>query len=108
MTKSRSRRLRKKLYLDEFAIFGFELSFVLDVAENDIEKFLDEFVDVIEDNGLIIGGGGFKEFSAFVCSGRRYGSATDDDRQFIEKWLTSKPSISNVVVGKLVDANYGI
>jgi uncharacterized protein YggL (DUF469 family) len=108
MTKTTSRRLRKKLYLDEFAVFGFECACDLDETEAGFDLFLDELVEVVEARGLIIGGGGSAtEFAAFVASEQRYGSATEEDRQFVEQWLSAQPRTSMVVVGKLIDANYG-
>ncbi|WP_163132580.1 YggL family protein [Agarivorans sp. Alg241-V36] len=109
MTKTTSRRLRKKLYLEEFAVFGFICACDLDETEAGFDLFLDELVDVVEARGLIIGGGGSaKEFAAFVASQQRYGSATEEDRQAVEQWLSAQPRTSQVVIGKLIDANYGV
>ena len=109
MNKTTSRRLRKKLYLEEFAVFGFECACELNETEAGFDVFLDELVEVVEARGLIIGGGGSaKEFAAFVASQQRYGSATKEDRQAVEQWLGAQARTSKVVVGELVDANYGM
>ncbi len=110
MASIKSRRLRKKLYLDEFSVLGFEFSFDLNVDDEEgFNSLLDELIGFIEDRELSMGGGGnTKSFSALICSEHRYGSATNQDRDALTSWLQSKPSISNIVVEQLVDANYGI
>ncbi len=110
MVRTKSRRLRKKLYLDEFAVLGFELSCDLSVkSEDDFDSLLDQFLDFIVDRKLCMSGGGnTKSFGAFICSEHRYGSATNEDIEAIKNWLQSRERTSNVVVGQLVDANYGI
>jgi len=109
MATNKSRRLRKKLYLDEFAVSGFEFTCNLSVTEEGFDTLLDQFLELIDERELCMGGGGgTKSFSAFICSDHRYGSATNQDRAEIELWLKSKENISNVIVGQLVDANYGI
>jgi uncharacterized protein YggL (DUF469 family) len=109
MRSIKNRRLRKKLYLDEFAVLGFELSCSLSLkTEDDFDSLMDQFVEFIETRELCMGGGGdTKSFSAFICSNHRYVSATDEDRDAIANWLETNKTTSNAVVGKLVDANYG-
>ena len=42
---SRSRRLRKKLFLHDFAVYGFSLTCKLTEPENEvIDKFIDEYL----------------------------------------------------------------
>lgn len=110
MKSNKSRRLRKKLYLDEFAIFGFEFSCKLNLKnEEDFDSFLDQFIDFIESRNLCMGGGGNTEsFDAFICSDHRYGSASSEDRDAISGWLESNGSTSNIIVGQLIDANYDV
>jgi uncharacterized protein YggL (DUF469 family) len=109
MNSIKSRRLRKKLYLDEFAMLGFEFSCSLNAkSSDDFDSLLSQLVDFVESRDLSMGGGGNTElFSAFICSDRRYGSATDEDRDSISAWLDKQEGISNITVSKLVDANYG-
>lgn len=105
---TKNRRIRKKLYLDEFAIKGFEVSF--DIADNsdELNDFIWELVKVIESNGMDIGGSGdASSWNGFVLSNERYGSPTLENIKTVEDWLNSKSFISNVVMGELVDANYG-
>ncbi|GHF97390.1 YggL family protein [Thalassotalea marina] len=105
---TRSRRLRKKLYLDEFAVYGFEFSCDLGCEnEESLDNFMDELIDFIEAQHLCLGGGGDeKSFSAFVCSDERYGSATQENIQNTHDWLTKHQLVSNVKMGDLVDANH--
>lgn len=104
---AKSKRLRKKLYLDEFAVHGFEVS--ASCASKDEERFnqfIDGFLEYIENRGLLFGGGGSTEsFEGFVISNQRYGSPSEEDRNAIQEWLGLP--CSGVSVGELVDANYG-
>lgn len=104
----RSRRLRKKLYLDEFAIMGFEFSCKIDLSEEaDYGAFFDNFAGQVEDRNLFVSLDGNEDlFEGFVTSGDRYGSATEDDRQAIEKALSEYKIVSDVTIGPLVDACY--
>ena len=78
-------------------------------VEEEFDLLLNQLLEFIENRDLCMGGGGnIKSFSAFICSGHRYGSASDDDRDVITTWLESNKTISNIVVGQLVDANYVI
>jgi len=105
---TKNRRIRKKLYLDEFAIKGFELSFDIAEKADELNDFIWELVEVIESNGMDIGGSGdASSWNGFVLSSERYGSPTEANIKTVEDWLNAKDFISNVVMGKLVDANYG-
>ena len=109
MAKNRNRRLRKKLYVDEFQILGFEFSCNLDLkTDDDFDRFLDEFLELVEQRNLCTAsGGGNDAFSGLIMSDDRYGSATKEDQLAIETWLKSKSFVSNVKIGELVDAMYG-
>ncbi|PKG80746.1 hypothetical protein CXF85_21780 [Colwellia sp. 75C3] len=110
MNSTKNRRLRKKLYLDEFAMLGFEFSCTLNAKNSDdFDSLLSQLVDVVESRELSMGGGGDKTlFTAFICSDHRYKSATNEDLEAIIAWLDANEAIDNVTVGKLIDANYGI
>lgn len=107
MAKNRSKRLRKKLYVDEFAVHGFEFS--CQVAVNDVMDYstlIDDFIDFIESRDLIMGGGANQHsFDCFVLADGRYDSVTEDDRQAITDWLEQRSECSEVKIGPLVDAN---
>lgn len=104
----RNRRQRKKLYLEEFAILGFEFSCKINLdSDEQYESFFDSFADLIDERNLFVGiDGDDSTFEGFVSSGDRYGSATEEDRKAIEDALNAQEIISDVKVGKLVDAFY--
>lgn len=106
----RNRRLRKKLYVNEYTVYGFELSLSFkEIDENALDPFLDEIADFVESRNLMIaGGGGIDAFDIFVFSSERYGSASEQDRHALSNWLEENALIKNVEVGDLVDANYGL
>lgn len=110
MTKEivRSRRLRKKLYLDEFAVLGFEFTCAINTeSDDDYEQFFDSFADLIEARDLFVSlDGNDSQLEGFVSSGGRYSSATDEDKKAIEEALSSYKIMSDVKVGELVDACY--
>jgi uncharacterized protein YggL (DUF469 family) len=106
--EKRSRRLRKKLYINEFQVLGFEVSFKFeDVEENTFDSFFSEIMDFVESRDLILGSaGGTDTFTLYVSSFERYGSATEDDRIAFQKWLADKAFIKDAVVAELTDAYY--
>jgi uncharacterized protein YggL (DUF469 family) len=108
MKNEKKRRLRKKLYLGEFAVLGFEISCALNLdTEDAYDSWLDQLIEFIERRDLCMGGSGdAKSFSAFICSAYRYKSAIDDDREAVKNWLESSGGASNVVIGELIDAYY--
>ncbi|MDF2178847.1 YggL family protein [Aliiglaciecola sp. CAU 1673] len=104
---NKNRRLRKKLYLGEFAVMGFEFNCQLaDKEEATYEGFIDELVEFVEGRNLMVFGGGSEDtFDAFVSSQERYGSASEDDRKAMEAWLSANAKVKEAKVGDLVDAN---
>lgn len=107
---TRSKRLRKKLFLDEFATYGFELEceFKQDLPEEQISQFVDSFfIEAISAKGLVFGGGlSSKRLSGFICSSKRYGSTTEADKKNLHTWLSAEPAVAKVEVGEIIDANY--
>ena len=71
MATNRSRRLRKKLCVDEFQELGFELNleFKEDLTDEAVDAFLDAFLaDAMDANGLdYVGGDDF----GLVCKAER-------------------------------------
>ncbi len=105
MATNRSRRLRKKLCVDEFQELGFELqlSYSEDTEDATIEAFFaDLVVDAIEGKGMALIGG--EEF-AVVCSGQR-GSVTEEQRAEVEAWLKDRTELSSFEVSPLLDVWY--
>lgn len=101
----RSRRLRKKLHLDEFQQLGFGVRFAFAQPKDTRgqRRFWDAFiVDAIEARRLTYGGG----TEGFVVPEGRV-SATESDMCGIRDWLEAHPEVAEVSVGPLVDAWYG-
>lgn len=103
--RRRSKRLRKKLRIEEFKEYGFAVSFRL--SESLSPKAADDFwsaflVELIERRGLAFGGG---EEGYVTKFGR--GSATEEDREAALKWLNERSGVERVAVGALEDAWYG-
>lgn len=105
---NRNRRLRKKLYLEEFAILGFEFSFKLtEASDEQYESFFECFAELVNNEELYIGLDNISElFEGSVTSTDRYGNATEENRTAIETFLNDQAIISDVKVGALVDAFY--
>ncbi|GKT12173.1 MAG: hypothetical protein ISEC1_P1148 [Thiomicrorhabdus sp.] len=104
---NKKRRIRKKLYLGEFAIKGFEVTCNIGIEDGDeFEAFLNDFIDLAVKHNLVLAGSGEDEFDGFIYSSNRYGSVTEEQRTEIEAWLTKHPKISKVDAGKLVDVVY--
>ncbi|MBY0417040.1 MAG: YggL family protein [Pararheinheimera sp.] len=110
MSKPKSRRLQKKLYMGEFTEYGFMLSCSLGLeSDQDFSKLLDQFIVLIESRDLVMAGGGDKtQFEAFIWSAHRYGSATQEDINLISDWFKALPTVDQLQVSELVDANYGV
>lgn len=101
------RRLRKKYHLGEFQEFGFEVLVELnpDLSEEEFDKFLDDFIDEIERNDLLFGGGGnTKKWEGFVTSDKKYTSPTEEQKEEIKKWSESRNEVIKVTTGEFRDA----
>ncbi len=101
MATNRSRRLRKKLCVDEFQELGFELNleFKEDLSDEAIDAFLDEAMDA---NGLdYVGGDDF----GLVCKADR-GSVTEEQRAAVQAWLKGRSELTKIEVSPLLDAWY--
>ena len=104
---NRSRRLKKKLYLEEFAVYGFAITCELSIDNTaDYNAFIDEFLDFVEARDLMIGGGAsHNRFDCFVVAQGRYQSPSEEDRSAVSQWFANNGKCSNVEVGELVDVN---
>ncbi len=108
--KNRSKRLRKKLYLEEFAVMGFEFACKIDLQEeSEFDVLFDGLAELIDSRNLLVSGGGNEDgFEGYVIANQRYNSTTDEDRKTVESWLNAQSSISDVEVDELSDAHYGM
>lgn len=101
---NRSRRLRKKLHIEEFKELGFTVSWSFDkaTAENNLDTVVDQFIrEAIVPNGLAYEGSGYLNWQGIVCT-QQLGNCTEEHRKIVEGWLTSH-AVSNVKVGQLID-----
>jgi uncharacterized protein YggL (DUF469 family) len=103
------KRLRKKLKLKEFRLFGFSIKaqFSKTLSEKELDEFWDYFIlDVIEKNGLEIGGGfnpnGFDVFA----SDAKFKNNTTEKYINVKDELSKSNLIKEFSLGKLIDAIY--
>jgi uncharacterized protein YggL (DUF469 family) len=104
------KRLRKKKFRGEFAVFGFACQFrfqpPLTAAEAD--QFRDEFIGHIEKTGLHFGGGANPSgWEGVMQHQHSRSSATQAQREAISAWLGKRPNVREVKVGRLTDLHYG-
>ena len=97
----------KKLRWGEFQEFGFsvELRTPSTLSTNDGNSLLDSLIEMIEQNSLLFGGGGLDDWHGFVALNSR-GTATEQHRQVVHRWLDGHPQIEDAVIGQLVDAGH--
>lgn len=104
-----NKRLRKKKRVGEFRELGFRVRFETPgLTADQVDALCDRWLaEAIEPNGLLCGGScGPVEWDGFVQMDHR-GSATDEHREAVTRWLKSESTIKNVEVFPLVDAWYG-
>ncbi|MDU6925200.1 YggL family protein [Franconibacter helveticus 513] len=92
MAKHRSRRLRKKMHIDEFQELGFSVAwrFPQGTSEEQIDKIVDDFInEVIAPNGLAFDGSGYLAWEGLVCK-EQIGKCTEEDQALVRKWLEEK------------------
>jgi uncharacterized protein YggL (DUF469 family) len=104
------KRLRKKKHLGEFEELGFRVRFRLspDLRDAERNRLLAEgwIREAIEANELCFGGGGLEVWDGFVTLARG-GSATEEHRRLVARWLEAQPAIVEHTVFPLVDAWHG-
>ncbi|MBN3216382.1 YggL family protein [Pectobacterium polaris] len=104
MAQARSRRLRKKLHIDEFQELGFSVSFRFPegTSVEDIDQLMDKFVDdVIEPEGLAFEGSGYLFWEGLICL-QKIGHCTEEHRQLVSRWLEEQ-KLTDVKVSNLFD-----
>ncbi|MEH2919639.1 YggL family protein [Samsonia erythrinae] len=104
MAQARSRRLRKKLHIDEFQELGFSVSFRFPegTSVEDIDRLMDKFVDeVIEPQGLAFEGSGYLHWEGLICL-QKIGHCTEEHRQLVSRWLEEQ-KLTDVKVSDLFD-----
>ena len=104
MATNRSRRLRKKMRIDEFQEIGFtvEFDFKEGTSVEEIDQVIEQFIqEAIEPNGLVFAGNGYLNWEGIIAL-QKIGKATEDHRQLVQKWLEQK-GLSNVKTSELFD-----
>lgn len=104
MAKNRSRRLRKKLHIEEFQELGFSISwhFAPGTPVENVDSTLDTFInDVIEPNGLAFEGSGYLHWEGLICQ-QKIAHCTQEHRELIKNWLEAH-QMSEVKVSELFD-----
>ncbi|HEX8248068.1 MAG TPA: 50S ribosome-binding protein YggL [Pyrinomonadaceae bacterium] len=108
MKKSKlKRRLRKKFHVGEYQQFGFEIfvSFEPHFNQTAFDEFVDNFIDLVEANKLLFGGGGDeKSWEGYITSAKKFASPTENDRQTIKVWLENRPEILETKIEDFCDA----
>lgn len=102
--KNRSRRIRKKLRVDEFQELGFDVAWRLKEGINgeELDAFITKFfTEVIQPNDLGFGGEGDTLWHGIICS-EKLGSCTEEHRKSVEQWLNDNGATS-VAVSDLYD-----
>ena len=102
--KNRTRRLRKKLRVDEYQELGFDIAFKLADDSDDvaIDTFINKFfTEAIEPNGLGFGGEGDTLWHGLICT-QKLGKCTEEHRASVEKWLNENGA-TTVAVSDLYD-----
>ena len=102
--KNRSRRLRKKLRVDEFKEVGFDVAWQLQdgITSEELDAFIDKFfAEVIKPSGLSFGGEGDTLWHGLICT-HAIGSCTEEHRTAVDTWLTDNGATS-VAVSDLYD-----
>ncbi|HEY1375697.1 MAG TPA: 50S ribosome-binding protein YggL [Gemmataceae bacterium] len=104
------KRLRKKRFLGEFAVFGFACQFRLHPppSPEEARRFRDEFLAHIGRHGLTFDGTtGPAEWNGTVRHRNPRSSATQAHREVISAWLHQQPNIRQTKIGLPIDLHYG-
>lgn len=92
MAVNRSRRLRKKMHIDEFQELGFSVAwrFPEGTSETDVNKTVDALIDeVIEPNKLAFDGSGYLSWEGLICM-QEIGKCTEEHQMIVRKWLEAR------------------
>ena len=103
-SKNRSRRLRKKLRVDEFQELGFDVAWQFNegTTEQEVDDFIDRFfAEVIQPNGLGYGGEGDLLWHGLICT-QKLGKCTKEHQELVESWLKDN-GVKTVSVSDLYD-----
>ena len=125
-SRSRSRRLRKKLKIEEFQELCFTFEFTAELNHEELDIFTDQLIDLVEDNGLSLFSSAhgsknnsakyakfFAHISPSSCRGcSRYGCKpgqpiVESHRNLFRDFVEQKiPSVKFTEFSELKDLNY--
>ncbi|WP_141672018.1 MULTISPECIES: YggL family protein [unclassified Gilliamella] len=104
MMVNRSKRLRKKLHIEEFKELGFTVSWSFDegTSEETLDNIVDQFIlEAIQPNGLAYEGSGYLNWQGIICT-QKLGNCTEEHRDVVTKWLEDH-GLKNVKTSQLID-----
>lgn len=83
--------------------FGFVVTMALrpEIDEADVDALVDDFIDLLESNGLQTGGVG--DITLEFVVNRDGGQATDTDRTLVRDWALRWTEKAAIDVGDIVD-----
>jgi len=104
MAKNRSRRLRKKMHIDEFQELGFSIAwrFPEGTSEEQIDKTVDDLIsEVIAANKLAFDGSGYLAWEGLICM-EQTGKCTPEHQQQVRQWLEAR-NLNDIRISDLFD-----
>lgn len=104
MAVQRSRRLRKKMHIDEFQEIGFSVGwrFPEGASDAEIDQTVDAFIDeVIEPNGLAYDGSGNLVWEGVICT-QHIGKCTEEHQALVRQWLEAR-QLQDIKLSDLFD-----
>ncbi|SNU37568.1 hypothetical protein KOSB73_40114 [Klebsiella grimontii] len=104
MATNRSRRLRKKMHIDEFQEVGFSVAwrFAEGTSEEQIDQTVNDLIEeVIEPNKLAFDGSGYLSWEGLICL-QEIGKCTEEHQAIVRKWLEDR-GLADVRTSELFD-----
>ena len=101
---NRSRRLRKKLHIEEFKELGFTVSWSFEegTTEETLDNIVDQFIlEAVQPNGLAYEGSGYLNWKGIICT-QKLGNCTEEHRDIVIKWL-NEHGLKSVKTSPLID-----
>ena len=99
MSKHRNSRLRKKLHLDEFVEYGFEVKYGCP-KESEMDFLVILSKEVLTPRNMVFG---YEDAGQVFISGL-FGSLSEEDHNIMKTWIGSQSFLSSSDIGPLVDA----
>lgn len=104
MAVQRSRRLRKKLHIDEFQEIGFGVNwrFAEGTSIDEVDRLVNLFIEeVIVPQGLFFEGSGYLAWEGLVGL-QKIGKCTEQHQESVKQWLESH-QMQDVVISEMFD-----